>query len=192
VIKSFAIYLLTREDEIRARFPIITREGIIAAILWMITFFLLLLANAPREVITAYAIIPPSAIALYWYSIRTLIPAVMSARRRKFLRYGWKVLQILLITAIPLGALIFALFYNGDPAAALVAGNYRIPVGSHRFLFHGSYINTNCIMYLKSNLLQLALGDKNAHLGYAACTDQSAFSIQLPEHTLWYCFTGTC
>ena len=77
VIKYFAIYLLAHEENIRLKYPFITREGIIASILFMISLFLLLLSNAPGELIAVYTIIVPLAILLYWYSLHTLIPSVL-------------------------------------------------------------------------------------------------------------------
>lgn len=163
VIKYFAIYLLVHEEEIRQKYPIITREGIIASILFMITLFLLLLSNAPGAFIAVYTIIIPLAILLYWYSLHTLIPSVMHQPRRRFLKYAWKVLQLLLLTAIPLGLLAFVIFYEGDPMAAVVLGNaafqlvVTVPVAW--FVYKYRIQNRSEIRSLK-----LALGNKDAHL----------------------------
>lgn len=163
VIKYFAIYLLAHEEEIRQKYPIITREGIIASILFMITLFLLLLSNAPGALIAVYTIIVPLAILLYWYSLHTLIPSVMHHPKRRFLKYAWKVLQLLLITAIPLGLLAFVIFYQGDPMAAVVLGNaafqlvVTVPVAW--FVYKYRIQNKSEIRSLK-----LALGNKDAHL----------------------------
>lgn len=163
VIKYFAIYLLSHEQEIRVRYPIITREGIIAAILWMISFFLLLLGNARGELIAVYTIIIPTAILLYWHSLHTLIPTVMPLQKRRFLRYAWKVLLLLLITAIPLGLLAYAMFFYGDPVAAIVLGNAAfqmfITVPVSWFAYKYKQQNSSEIKSLK-----IALGDKDAHL----------------------------
>lgn len=163
VIKYFAIYLLAHEEEIRQKYPFITREGIIASILFMISLFLLLLSNAPGEFIAVYTIIIPLSILLYWYSLHTLIPSVMHHPRRRFLQYAWKVLQLLLVTAIPLGLLAFVIFYQGDPVAAIVLGNaafqlvVTVPVAW--FVYKYRIQNRSEIRSLK-----LALGNKDAHL----------------------------
>lgn len=163
VIKYFAIYLLTNEESIREKYPMITREGIIAFILWMITFFLLLLANADKEVILAYAIAIPLAIILYWYSIHTLIPGVQQRRKGKFRLYAWKVFLLLLLAAIPMASLIYAILFTADGAAAIVTFNaifqlvVTVPVSW--FVYKYKITNTSQIRSLK-----LALGDSNAHL----------------------------
>lgn len=163
VIKYFAIYLLAHEEEIRQKYPFITREGIIASILFMISLFLLLLSNAPGEFIAVYTIIIPLSILLYWYSLHTLIPSVMHLPKRRFLKYAWKVLQLLLVTAIPLGLLAFVIFYHGDPVAAIVLGNAAfqlvVTVPIAWFVYKYRIQNRSEIRSLK-----LALGNKDAHL----------------------------
>ena len=163
VIKYFAIYLLAHEENIRLKYPFITREGIIASILFMISLFLLLLSNAPGELIAVYTIIVPLAILLYWYSLHTLIPSVLHYPKRRFLRYAWKVLQLLLVTAIPLGLLAFVIFYQSGPVGAIVLGNaafqlvVTVPVAW--FVYKYRIQNRSEIRSLK-----LALGNKDAHL----------------------------
>ena len=163
VIKYFAIYLLANEENIRLKYPFITREGIIASILFMISLFLLLLSNAPGELIAVYTIIIPLAILLYWYSLHTLIPSVLHYPKRRFLRYAWKVLQLLLVTAIPLGLLAFVIFYQSGPVGAIVLGNaafqlvVTVPVAW--FVYKYRIQNRSEIRSLK-----LALGNKDAHL----------------------------
>ncbi len=163
LIKHFAIYLLTHEESIKTKYPLINREGIIAFILWMISFFLMLLGNARGEFITVFTIIVPLAILLYWYSLHTLIPSVMPYPRRRFLHYAWKVLVILLLTALPLGLIAYALFYHPDPVAAIVLGNaafqlvVTVPVAW--FVYRYKIQNRSEI-----NSLRIALGNKDAHL----------------------------
>ncbi len=163
VIKHFAIYLLTNEDSIREKYPVITREGLIASILWMITFFLMLLASADKVLILAYAIIIPCSIMIYWYSIRTLIPSVQHRKKRKFLVYAWKTLVLLLLTAIPLASMVYAILFTPEAAAATVFANAAfqmvITVPVSWFAYKYKVANTSQIKSLK-----LALGDSNAHL----------------------------
>jgi hypothetical protein len=163
VIKYFAIYLLGREEEIRGRYPFITREGIIAAVLWMMTYFLLLLSNAPAEILTIYAIIIPFGIILYWHSLSTLIPMAMKRPKKKFLFYCWKVIQILLVASIPLGTLVFSLFYNGAQVAGIVSGAFMfqllVTVPVSWFVYKYKLSNRSQLVFLKQ-----ALGTQNAHL----------------------------
>jgi hypothetical protein len=181
VIKYFAIYLLANEENIRLKYPFITREGIIASILFMISLFLLLLSNAPGELIAVYTIIIPLAILLYWYSLHTLIPSVLHYPKRRFLRYAWKVLQLLLVTAIPLGLLAFVIFYQSGPVGAIVLGNaafqlvVTVPVAW--FVYKYRIQNRSEIRSLK-----LALGNKDAHL--------DLLRAQINPHFLFNCLNA--
>jgi LytS/YehU family sensor histidine kinase len=87
----------------------------------------------------------------------------MPLQKRRFLRYAWKVLLLLLITAIPLGLLAYAMFFYGDPVAAIVLGNAAfqmfITVPVSWFAYRYKQQNSSEIKSLK-----IALGDKDAHL----------------------------
>jgi hypothetical protein len=162
VIKYFAIYLLSNENELQQKYAGIEREMIIAFILWMVTFFLLLVAGADPQIIFLYALAGPFAIFLYWYSLARLIPSVQHYKR-KFLRYVWKVLQILLVASIPVTLLLLTFFRNGDATATIQSVNavlqifITVPVS----WFMYKYKQTN-----KSEIstLRQALGTSTANL----------------------------
>lgn len=162
VIKYFAIYLLSHENELQEKYKGIEREMIIAFILWMVTFFLLLVAGAEEEIIFLYALAGPFAIGLYWYSLHKLIPSVQETKR-KFLRYILKVLQILLVAAIPVTLVLLAVFRHGDASAAIQSANAAvqlfITVPLSWFMYKYKQTNKSEISTLRQ-----ALGTSTANL----------------------------
>jgi sensor histidine kinase YesM len=119
VIKTTAAYLFTHLDKLQEKYQAITKEGIIAFILWMFTFFLLLISNAPHEVLSVYGIVIPIAIVLYWFSLHTLIPNVQN-RKRKFLVYLAQVILIMVLSLLPVSLIALGLFNNEGGAVAAV------------------------------------------------------------------------
>lgn len=119
VIKSTAAYLFTHLDKLQEKYQAITKEGIITFILWMFTFFLMLIANAPKEMLTVYGIVIPMAIGVYWFSLHTLIPNVQN-KKRKFLVYFSHVLLIMVLALLPVSLITFGLFDNPGEGVAIV------------------------------------------------------------------------
>ena len=119
VIKTTAEYLFTHLDKLQEKYQAITKEGIIAFILWMFTFFLFLISNAPHEILSIYGIVIPIAIFLYWFSLHTLIPNVQN-RKRKFLVYISQVFLIMLLCLLPVSLVVLGLFDNKGEAVAIV------------------------------------------------------------------------
>lgn len=105
-IKYAGHYLLTHSENLQSKYRIVTQEGISAFVLWMISVFLLLISRASTEVITTWITICPSAIALYWYSFYSLIPASLE-RKRPFVIYLCKVLLVVLIATLPIAFVLF-------------------------------------------------------------------------------------
>jgi two-component system, LytTR family, sensor kinase len=163
VIKYFGIFLMSNEHALQEKYKGLTREAIIVFILWMISFFMTLVAGAPQEVVLGYAIIIPFGIGLYWYSMHKLIPSVMNLKRRKFLAYAWKVFQVLLLTAIPFALIMFPMLNRGEPVMALLIMNASIQ------LFVTVPISWFVFKYKMSNQSELvtlrqALGTSTANL----------------------------
>ncbi len=119
VIKSTAEYLFTHLDNLQEKYQAITKEGIIAFILWMFTFFLMLISNAPKELLSVYGIVIPISIGLYWFSLHTLIPNVQH-RKRKFLVYLSHLFLILLLTLLPVSLIVIGLFTDGPDSVIAV------------------------------------------------------------------------
>lgn len=121
-IKYMATYLYMHSEKIQEKYQAITRDGLIAFILWMFTFFLLMISNAPSEVLGVYGVVIPFAIGLYWYSLNTLIPNVQN-RKRKFLAYFWQVFLLTLVCLLPVSLIAFGLFNESGAVAAVNAIN---------------------------------------------------------------------
>ncbi|HSF46312.1 MAG TPA: histidine kinase [Chitinophagaceae bacterium] len=163
VIKFFGIYLLTNEHTLQEKYKGLTREAIIVFILWMISFFLTLVAGAPQEIVLGYAIIIPFGIGLYWYSMHTLIPSVINRPKRKFLAYALKVFQILVLTAIPFVLLTLPMLNRGEAVAAFLITNACVQ------LFVTAPVSWFVYKYKMSNKSELvtlrqALGTSTANL----------------------------
>jgi hypothetical protein len=103
-IKTTGAYLFTHSEKLQEKYQVVTKEGIIAFILWMFTFFLLLISNAPKEMLSIYGIVILPAIGIYWFSLHTLIPNVQH-RKRKFLVYLSHVFLIMLLMLLPVSLL---------------------------------------------------------------------------------------
>jgi len=118
VIKLTSLYLLSNSDAIQSKYRIITRDSLIAFVLWMISFLIVLIANPEEEMLMLWAILIPSAILLYCYSFYTLIPQALG-KKRAFLSYLSRALLILVISALPIGLLVLMLTINEGAAAAI-------------------------------------------------------------------------
>jgi hypothetical protein len=163
VIKYFGIFLLTNEHTLQEKYKGLTREAIIVFILWMISFFLTLVAGAPQEIVLGYAIIIPFGIGLYWYSMHKLIPSVMTRPKRKFLAYAFKVFQVLLLTALPFVLVMLPMLDRGEAVIAFLTANACIQ------LFVTAPVSWFVYKYKMSNhselvTLRQALGTSTANL----------------------------
>ena len=113
VVKHAAFYLLTNSDAIQSKYRIITLDGLLAIVFWMVSLFLLLLADAEEEeIIIGWGIIGPCMILFYLYSIHKLIPIAIT-KRKPFRNYVAKSLLIILLTFFPV-CLIGLLLARGD------------------------------------------------------------------------------
>jgi len=119
VIKTTAAYLFTHSEKLQEKYQVVTKEGIIAFILWMFTFFLLLISNAPKEILCIYGIVIPIAIGIYWFSLHTLIPNVQQ-RKRKFLVYLSHVFLLMLLMLLPVSLIVYGLFNDRSEIVAVV------------------------------------------------------------------------
>ncbi|RYY08463.1 MAG: sensor histidine kinase, partial [Chitinophagaceae bacterium] len=105
VLKYTSVYVLLHSDKIQARYPAVTRGGLIAFVVWAIILFLLAVGEADAPVLMLWGIIVPVGIAMYWYSFHTLIPQSLNSRR-PFLLYAGKAILTLAVTSL---ALLFLL-----------------------------------------------------------------------------------
>jgi hypothetical protein len=88
-IKYAGIYLLGISEKIEAKYKFIRKEAIVAAIIWVIVLFLLRIGNpGEHEFISGWAMVIPTAIAIYLYSFYKLIPRALARKKYQFLYYG--------------------------------------------------------------------------------------------------------
>ncbi|HEY0896697.1 MAG TPA: histidine kinase [Sphingobacteriaceae bacterium] len=117
VIKSTSLYLLSNSEVIQSKYRIITRDSLIAFVLWMISFLIMMIANAEEEFILLSIILVPGGILLYCYSFYTLIPRAWG-RKRAFLGYLSRVFLVLLIATMPIS--LFVLLVSSNEETALI------------------------------------------------------------------------
>jgi len=117
VIKQAAKYLLTNTEQIQAEYKVITRDGIIALVVWMILIFGLLLTDAPVEVIGLFFVVIPIAVGIHGLSTYSLIPDVIT-NKRSFMVYWSKVFLIVVALSIPI-AFLAAIAYHHDQAVMI-------------------------------------------------------------------------
>ena len=124
VIKHAGLYLLSNSEAIQSKYRMITRDGLSAFVLWMVSMFLLLMVNADAELVVGWGLLAPFGIALYCYSFYALIPAVLG-RKRPFLHYLLRTALLLVIAIVPLGLMALLLLHGEEPALAI--GFLNIP-----------------------------------------------------------------
>lgn len=105
-IKFSGEYLLANSEVIQSKYKVITRDGLTAFVLWMISVFVLLMGNADKVVVATWAVIIPFGIGLYLYSFYDYIPNSL-ASRRPFLAYIKQLLPVLLVSILPITILMF-------------------------------------------------------------------------------------
>ena len=122
VIKQIAAYLLTNTEKIQAEYKIITQDGAIALVVWMIVIFGLLLLDVQAAIIGVFFLTGPVAVGIYGLSSYSLIPINLK-KGKKFFSYWVQVLLIVAAISVPaifIGAFIFD---NKSNAVAMVLIN---------------------------------------------------------------------
>ncbi|WP_026898973.1 sensor histidine kinase [Daejeonella oryzae] len=164
VIKYAAQYLLMNSELIQAKYEIVTREGLIAFVLWMISVFLLLIGNAADEIIAVWAVVFPFAIGLYWYSFHVFIPRALE-KKNPFRNYLGKIFLVVLLSVLPVSLLSLIMFnHSGEVAVVnLFNAGFQLlitaPVG---WVIYKRRIAGNQEVFT----LQTALGHSNANLDF--------------------------
>jgi len=115
VIKYAAIYLLTNAEAIYLKFRFITKEGIVAFVIWLIGLFLLITLEAEVPLIIGWMLVVLSGILLYLFSFYRLIPGSLG-KRYYFGSYILKCVFVLAIAFIPV-MLFILLFFHDDGTA---------------------------------------------------------------------------
>ncbi len=119
------IYLWRHGDTIQEKYRYLSPGIILAAVLWIVSLFLLYLGDADGGIIATWATLIPAGIALYSYSFYSLIPESFK-QKRPFLRYAWKATWVLVALTIP--AFVIAMGVSQD-------AEFPISIGLINFFF---------------------------------------------------------
>ncbi len=122
VIKYTGLYLLSRHEAIQARYKIVTPGGLAAFVFWMFGLFFLVAGSAESWMIALWVTLVPHAILLYWFAFHSLIPKSLT-KKRPFLRYLFKVILVLALTAFPVFLLAMLITQDEDPAGGVSGFN---------------------------------------------------------------------
>lgn len=104
VVKNAGLYILSNSEAIQSKYRMITRDGLAAFVVWMVSMFLLLITNAEGELIFGWGVLGPSGIALYCYSFYYLIPVSLN-KKKPFLAYLLRAALILAASFFPVALL---------------------------------------------------------------------------------------
>ncbi|GEO11077.1 sensor histidine kinase [Segetibacter aerophilus] len=110
--KYAAIRLLAKAETVEAKYRFLRKEAIVAAMIWAVVLIMFRFGRAEIDIIIGWAIVIPSAIALYLFSFYRLIPRSMAGNKGKFFSYVLRSAFILFIAffvvylafALPSGA----------------------------------------------------------------------------------------
>lgn len=118
VIKHVSVYLLSNSSTISSKYSMISKDSLIAFVLWMISLFILLIGEVRGELLMCWVILGPSAIAFYCYSSYALLPNAFQ-KPKPFKSYILRTLLVLLIAFIPVAFIFILVIQNEEGAFAL-------------------------------------------------------------------------
>ena len=120
VIKHVANYLLNNTEKIESEYKVLTRDSIIALVVWMLLIFGLLLIDTNIDLIALFFVTVPVAIGVHGLSAYSLIPTTL-ANNKRFLTYWLKVVWVTTAVSIPV-LFISAMALHRHEAVAIIAG----------------------------------------------------------------------
>ncbi|MGK7389098.1 MAG: sensor histidine kinase [Candidatus Cyclobacteriaceae bacterium M2_1C_046] len=115
VIKYFGVYLLTHSEKIQAKYKYISPGVIIAFIVWMVSIFILMIAEAHKSIIIAWALFSLSGIFLFLFSFNSLIPRSFKTKK-PFKNFLIKIFLILVISIFPMAFLAMIAIHDEEAA----------------------------------------------------------------------------
>ncbi|HEY1024702.1 MAG TPA: histidine kinase [Sphingobacteriaceae bacterium] len=111
VIKHASIFLLSNAGAISTKYRMVTRDSLIAFVLWMISLFILLVGGIEEEILVCWIILIPFAISYYCLSSYTLLPAAFR-KGKPFRIYLLQTVGILLLSYLPIAFLLMLFTHN--------------------------------------------------------------------------------
>lgn len=122
LLKHRMLYLWDRSPEIYARYKFLAPGVLLVVNVWLLSLALFFIGEADQMAIAAWLTMIPTGILVYSYSFLSFIPSVLKKKRRK-LRYLWKVTLLLLLVSLPVGLLSTWITQDGDVGIAIVFFN---------------------------------------------------------------------
>lgn len=117
-IKYSGLCLLSNSEAIQSKYRMITRDGLTAFVVWMVSMFLLLVFETEGETVVFWGISGLFGILLYCYSFYSLIPKSLS-KKNPFIAYVLRAVLVLVISLIPVYVVGQFLTQDGDTALGI-------------------------------------------------------------------------
>lgn len=122
LIKHAANYLLNNTERIQSEYKVITQDGIIGLVVWMVLIFCLLVMDVHLGIIGLFFVTIPVAIALYGLSMYSLIPDTLKKQKR-FFHYWLRVLLLTIVITMPILFIGIAIYDNKNDVGVIIAFN---------------------------------------------------------------------
>lgn len=123
VIKYGGVYLFGISGKIEAKYKVIRKEAIVVTWIWLAGFLILRFGRAELEIISGWAIVVPSATALYLFSFYRLIPDSLAKARYPFFSYIKKCVLLLVFAFIIVYIISIFIIYEDDAGVVYSAFN---------------------------------------------------------------------
>ena len=127
LLKYTALYFIATRTTTERKYRTVQRNVTDAFGLWLMSMFILFIAEAERAVLVAWGLIAPVAILLYLYSSYSLIPIALKKRRPK-VQYMVRVILLMIVLFFPLFLFTMINLNDEDFAFSVVALNITIQV----------------------------------------------------------------
>ena len=121
-IRYTGIYLLSRFEQIKTRFPFVTTGGIVCFIIWSLILYLAILDRAEPAFLALWATIIPFGIFFYWFCLYWIIPRKRKKKRPR-ISYAFSCILVLLASIVPVILLVLLFSQDGDAALTVTLLN---------------------------------------------------------------------
>lgn len=119
LIQQAAIYLLKNTDRIEKDYKVLTRDSILALVVWMLVVFGLLLVNINTDLTSLFSFTLLVAIGIYSLSVSNMIPATL-ANNNGFASYLRKVLLTTAVISLPGGFILAMILSRPEPVLIIL------------------------------------------------------------------------
>ncbi|WP_207493810.1 sensor histidine kinase [Aridibaculum aurantiacum] len=127
MLKYTALYFITQRKATEGKYRSIQRNGTDALVLWLMSMFILAIAEAGHGFLVGWGLVAPLGILLYMYSSYTLIPAALK-KRRPSVYYMVRVVLLMIILFFPLFLFAVLTTRSEDLATSIASLNVTIQI----------------------------------------------------------------